>query len=328
MMRGSEATSRGRGAHRGRTPAVRAVAWVALALSFAAAPLAAQSTSSLDRIETLLAEGRLSEARATLERWESSSVGSRRPEPEDRARARLLQGRLSSDIAEAESAYMSVVLSYPRTRAAPEALLRLGQVLVAVAIADADTATARRATDYLARLVDDYPRSEERPLGMLWLARAHEVAGSHADACDVTRDALRTDIPDPVLASLFEAERETACGAAQDGASAREATPARTGAEDRPPPVSTRPAEPPATVERFAVQTAAVRNREGAEALAGRLRRAGFDPRIVTVAGSELHRVRLGRFANTAPAAQLSRQVRQAGFDAVVVTDAHQEVSR
>jgi cell division protein FtsN len=224
---------------------------------------------------------------------------------------------------------MSVVLSYPRTDAAPEALLRLGQVLVAVAIADSDTLTARRATDYLSRLVDDYPTSEQRPLGMLWLARAHEVAGSHADACTVTRAALRDDIQDPVLASLFETERDAACAAALgvEPAARAETPPARSEAE-RPPPTAARDSAPPAQVERFAVQAAAVRNLQGAEALAARLRRAGFDPRIVQVEGSSLHRVRMGRFANTAPAAQLSRQVRQAGFDAVVVTDAHREARR
>jgi cell division septation protein DedD len=303
--------------------------WLAGLLLCAAAPAAAQSASGLDRVEALLAEGRLTEARATLDRWIAANpTSSRRTDAEDRARAQLLAGRLTSDVGEAESAYMSVVLSHPRTRAAPEALLRLGQVLVAVAIADDDTLTARRATDYLGRLVEDYPRSEERPLGLLWLARAHEVAGAHADACAVTREALRADIEDPVLASLFETERDTACAAAQQaGSPAREAgPPARSGAGDRPPPTSSAERTPPAALERFAVQAAAVRNRAGAETLAARLRSAGFDPRIVRVEGSSLHRVRLGLFANTAPAAQLSRQLRQAGFDAVVVTDAHREV--
>jgi tetratricopeptide (TPR) repeat protein len=302
---------------------------LAAGLLCTAAPAAAQSSSSLDRVESLLAEGRLTEARATLDRWIAANpAGSRRTDTEDRARAQLLAGRLTSDVGEAESAYMSVVLSYPRTRAAPEALLRLGQVLVAVAIADADTLTARRASDYLGRLVEDYPRSEERPLGLLWLARAHEVAGAHANACAVTREALRADIEDPVLASLFETERDTACAAAQQaGAPASEAgAPARRGAADRPPPTSSTERTPPAPLERFAVQAAAVRNRAGAETLAARLRRAGYDPRIVRVEGSSLHRVRLGLFSNTAPAAQLSRRLRQAGFDAVVVTDAHREV--
>jgi cell division septation protein DedD len=305
---------------------------IAFAVLFAGGPAAAQS-SALDRVDALLAAGRLTEARTTLDRWIAANPpGARRASTEDRARARLLEGRLTPDVGEAEEAYRSVVLSYPRTRAAPEAMLRLGQVLVAVAMTDADTAAARRAVDYLDRLVDDYPGSEHRTLGMLWLARAHEVAGDHASACGVTRDALRAGIADPVMNGLFETERAAACEAAVAGARP-DVPPVRTESQrtepppargDRPPPA--RPDPPTRGVQRFAVQAAALRDRAGADALVARLRRAGFDPRIVRVEGSALHRVRLGSYDGTATAAQLARRVRQAGFDAVVVTDAHREV--
>jgi cell division septation protein DedD len=292
-----------------------------------AAPSAAQS-NTLEHAETLLSSGRLSEARATLDRWIAANPpGSRRVNSEDRARARLLQGRLTADVREAEEAYLSVVLSYPRTRVAPDAMLRLGQVLVAVAIADGDTAVAGRASGYLQRLVDDYPGSDQRTLGMLWLARAHEIAGAPHAACDVTRSALRAGIADPVLASLFETERDAACSTTRPGvAGPADSTraPERRAERQRTPPPP--PAERPApTLERFSVQAAAVRDRAGAERLAARLRQAGFDPRIVRVEGSGLHRVRMGRYVNTAPAAQLARRLRQAGFDVVVVTDAHRE---
>jgi hypothetical protein len=306
------------------------LALVVAALIATAPPAAAQS-NALDRVESLLAAGRLSEARSTLDRWIAANPSGRRgASSEERARARLLEGRLTPDIAEAESAYMSVVLSYPRTRAAPEALLRLGQVLVAVAMADTDSVTARRAVDYLGRLVDEYPGSEHRTLGMLWLARAHQLAGDGPSACTVTRDALRAGVADPVMNGLFETERTAMCdgapaapGDAPRAAAAERATPPARSPERTPPGRATPPTP---ELERFAVQAAAVRDRTGAERLAERLRRAGFDPRVVRVEGSSLHRVRLGRYDGTQPAAQLARRVRQAGFDAVVVTDAHREV--
>jgi cell division septation protein DedD len=308
-------------------------ALLAFALVLVCGPVSAQS-DVLDRVDGLLAAGRLTDARSTLARWIAANPpGARAASPEDRARARLLEGRLTPDVASAEEAYRSVVLSYPRTRAAPEAMLRLGQVLVAVAMADADSAAARRAVDYLDRLVDDYPGSEHRTLGMLWLARAHEVVGDHPSACAVTADALRAGIADPVMNGLFETEREAACNTSLAGGRPDDA--ARAGAAraptqpparrtERAPPV--RPDPPTGQLERFAVQAAALRDRAGADALVARLRRAGFDPRVVRLEGSTLHRVRLGRYTGTPPAAQLARRVRQAGFDAVVVTDAHREV--
>lgn len=314
---------------------MRRGALIALVVLLAGGPAgAAAQSGDLDRVDALLAAGRLTEARTTLDRWFAANpAGARGAGTEDRARARLLEGRLTPDVGEAEEAYRSVVLSYPRTRAAPEAMLRLGQVLVAVAMADADSAAARRAVEYLGRLVDDYPGSEHRTLGMLWLARAHEVAGDHASACSVTRDALLGGIADPVMNGLFETERTAACTAATDGprpddpqarSEPPRADPPPTRGVERAPPA--RPDPPTGEVQRFAVQAAALRDRAGADALVARLRRAGFDPRIVRVEGSALHRVRLGRYEGTATAAQLARRVRQAGFDAVVVTDAHREV--
>src|SRR5690606_15481780 len=247
------------------------------------------------------------------DRWnQANPPGRRGASSEERARAKLLEGRLTPDVSEAESAYMSVVLSYPRTPAASEALLRLGQVLVAVAMADNDTVTARRAVDYLDRLVSEYPGSEHPTLGMLWLARAHQLAGDLPSACTVTRDALRAGVADPVMNGLLETEQSTLCSAVADSdvrpstPPAQRTTPPPARQQTERPPARQQAERPPderrdagAELQRFAVQAAALRDRNGADNLAERLRRAGFEPRVVRVEGSSLYRVRLGRYTGT-----------------------------
>ncbi|MBX6366185.1 MAG: SPOR domain-containing protein, partial [Gemmatimonadetes bacterium] len=75
----------------------------------------------------------------------------------------------------------------------------------------------------------------------------------------------------------------------------------------------------------YALQSGAFRSRDGADDLARRLRRAGFEPRLVRLRDGHLILVRIGRFTGTADAVALARRVRAAGFDALVVDDAARE---
>lgn len=75
----------------------------------------------------------------------------------------------------------------------------------------------------------------------------------------------------------------------------------------------------------FSVQLGAFSERARADELAARLREAGFEPRIVVVEGSELVRVRAGRFPDAQGATRAYDRARAAGFDAMVVTDAARE---
>ncbi|MFW6078694.1 MAG: SPOR domain-containing protein, partial [Gemmatimonadota bacterium] len=72
----------------------------------------------------------------------------------------------------------------------------------------------------------------------------------------------------------------------------------------------------------------AFRRERGAEALADRLRDAGYRPRLVYVPGSTLLRVRVGRFEARDQAAELARRIEADGFPVVVVRDAHRERER
>lgn len=287
-----------------------AVAIACIVLIATPAPGLAQDPT-LERVHNLAATGRLTEARNTLADWERRHTAANSGATSgDRARALLLRGMLSDDATQAQEAYLAVVLSYPSSEAAPHALLRLGQGLLAAG-------EPRRAVAYLERLRTDYPGSSARETGWLWLARAQLASGSADAACTTASTGLDLTRAEN-LRILLELERDRAC--APDAAAA-----ARVNARVTPPR-----APPPAAAAgmRFAVQVAAFRERESAEATAAQLRENGFDARIVATEGSVLFRVRFGFFDDNLTAANEARRVRSAGFNAIVVDDVALERAR
>ena len=307
---------------------MRAPPALAVALLLLVPTGGAAQVPTLDRVDSLVAAGRYDEARAGLDRWWSARQAFDVP-GSDRARAMVLRGRLQTDPAAAENDYLGVVIGHPTSPHAPEALLRLGQGLLA-------TGQAARAAGYLQRLVADYPGRPQRTLGLLWLARAHTGARNLPAACRAARDGL-DDVDDAEIAAMLRIEEAAACAIGGQLAEAPRADPAPAPpaqpARQDPAPAEARERPPPATTAgareapggAFAVQTGAFRYRQGAEALMGRLRTAGYEPRLVLVPNSELMRVRVGRFATAGDAARVVTEVRRAGFDAVVVGDARAE---
>ncbi|HSJ23863.1 MAG TPA: SPOR domain-containing protein [Longimicrobiales bacterium] len=300
-------------------------------LLLGSAPARAQAPAqdqTLDRIQNLIATGRFTEAGNTLERWERehgdprSSAG-----PGDRARALYLRGVLSSDAQEAEDAFVGVVLSYPSSAAAPDALLRLGQALLTAG-------DARRATAYLERLRSDYPGAPARETGLLWLARAQLAGGMGSAACATVRAALAQG-PGPNLRTLLELEQDKACSGAPVPPS-QQSVPPPAGVRQQPPPP---PQAPPAQTGRptaasvtgqqpsgdYAVQTGAYRELSSAENIAQQMRTRGFDVRVVLVGDSPLYRVRFGDFENTEEAHAAADRIRRAGFAVIVVSDVRAE---
>ena len=297
-------------------------------------PVRAQ-VPTLDRIDSLITAGQYADARSTLEQWWSAREAFEVP-GSDRARALMLRARLAPDPDTAEPDYLAIVLGYPTSPQAPEALLRLGQGL----LADGD---AVRAVAYLQRLVADYPGRPERLTGLLWLARANAAARRFGTACQVARQGLQDSRDRPELTALLQEEETTACSVAAGDRDAEAAPAVATPAADPrarepaaeraaapPPRPEPRPAAPPATTDRqgrFTVQSGAFRYRETADALVQRLRGRGYEPRLVLVPDNDLLRVRIGRFATSAEAVALVSVLRSSGFDAIVVADARQERS-
>lgn len=176
---------------------------IALALVAGAGAAHAQDRT-LERVHNMIATGRLTEARNTLNDWQRVNDDPlSAATPDDRARALYLTGALSTDAKAAEDAFIGVVLGYPSSPVAPEALLRLGQSFYAAGETD-------RALTYLQRLRSDYPASPQRETGMLWLTRAQIASGNPAAACGTARETLfRTTNAN--VRTLIEIERDRAC---------------------------------------------------------------------------------------------------------------------
>jgi cell division septation protein DedD len=271
---------------------------------------AAQEITQLDRVQNLITAGRFTEARNTLTEWETK-FGSAQSDASsgDRARALYLRGMLTGDAKEAEEAYVGVVLGYPSSPSAPHALLRLGQSLVT-------GGDHQRAVAYLARLRSDYPGFTDRETALLWLARAQSGSGSAAAACSTAREAANATNEN--VRTLAELERDRVCKNVA-------LPPAPRPQSAQPGDVTTSPTTPSAPARAYAIQTAAFRDPKSAQTVAGQLRAKGFDARVVTVEGSELHRVRFGSFASAAEAAVAGERIRDAGFAVMIVSDALKE---
>jgi TolA-binding protein len=186
---------------------------VACALNASAQKTPAESDPDEDlvRIETSIAAARLADARTALAKWNNAHpTGQPGVSGNTRAHALALAGRLATTWGDAEQAWVAVALGYPISPWAPEAMLRLGQGLLAAPAAAAGSAT--RAVAYLERLVNDYPNSPLRAQGFLWLTRAYAAAGRSGAACARIREAasLRTD---SVTNGLIASEQTRVCTA-------------------------------------------------------------------------------------------------------------------
>jgi TolA-binding protein len=288
-----------------------------LVLAALVAPAAARAqVPTLDRVDSLVVAGDYSAARSTLDRWWSARDQFDVP-GSDKARALMLRAQLAPDAETAEPDYMAVVLGYPTSDHAPEALLRLGQGLLA-------TGEAARSAAYLERLTADYPGWSRRPLALLWLARANTAARRSAAACNAARTGLR-DTRDPDLSAMLRVEAGASCAIGEQAGQA-ETAPSRPAPEAAPaPPRRAEPAPAPAGRGDFTVQSGAFRYQKSADALMARLREAGFEPRLVRVPRNDLMRVRVGRFTDVDQARALVSRLRGLSFEAIVVRDAAQE---
>ena len=143
------------------------------------------------------------------------------------------------------------------------------------------------AVGYYRSLLQDYPRSPER-------IRARQWIDEHSDAIE---------------------EAEALARAAVDSAASA----------DSEVPADLAEAVPAEQSGRHAVQLGAFSTQERAERLAGRVIAAGFDARVVFVEGSELVRVRVGRFTGRAAAVEVMSEIEQLGYAAAVVSDVAEE---
>lgn len=170
---------------------------------------------------------------------------------------------------------------------------------------------ALAALDYQ-RLVVEYPGGPYSDQALLRLAQAAE-AGSDARGAAKHFSALAEDYPvsrHAATATEWLARNSAAVAALRSAAVvvAEEVV-----------------EEAPVESGGYAVQLGAFSDATGARRFADRVEAEGFSVRIVRVPGSELVRVRVGRFETQEDALELMLRMKASGFDVALVTDAAQE---
>ena len=255
-------------------------------------PAAAQEPPTLDRVEELSRLGRTEEARVLVREWWRTlgPKASRR----DTQRGLWLRGQLTSDAAQAVLDYNRLVVEYPGGPWSVMALLRLAQASYAAG----DSAAAAA---HVERLLLEYPASPVRSEAEAWLATAGPVpraAGAAAGAAPVGRAESVGGRADS--AAVREPSQAPRAPAAADVA-------AGTGTGD------------------FTIQLGAFSTVTRAASLLKQLGDAGFEGRLARVPGSDLVRVRLGRFDSAEGVEAILWAVRDRGFTATVARDAHRE---
>ena len=197
-----------------------------------------------------------------------------------------MRARLTVDPSAADLDYKRLVVEYPGGAYSDQALYRLGQAAEARSQGSA-------AARHFEALAEDYPASRHAAAATEWLAR-------HPAAIAELRSGRESAVAEaPVTegrGTLEEASAET-----RDVQSYVDGTGG------------------------YAVQLGAFSGVTRARRIADRAEAEGLSVRMVRVPGSELIRVRIGRFENQDDALEAMRRVKADGFDVALVTDAAQE---
>jgi len=260
-----------------------------------AGSLAAQSPT-LQRVEELARTGRAEEARVELMEWWNGARDD--SSQRDLQLGLWLRGRLTVDPAQAELDFQRLVVLYPSSPYASQAIFRLAQARHA----QGDMEGARR---HVATLIRDYPSSQSRSEAEAWLQAAGAAPPS------TTTASAPTPTPQPTPGGA---------GAPTGGGAAP--TPAAPTADTTPP---FRPPRAEATPEIWFVQFGAFADESRAFALHEELVDAGLAARLVRVQGSAFLHVRIGRFTTREDANRQLEQVAARGYSASIVRDERPE---
>lgn len=177
----------------------------------------------------------------------------------------------------------------------------------------------------LRRLILEYPGGAWTAGALLRLGLLAETGERYADAAEryqvLVRDYSASEAATTARMRLERMPVESPLAATRASGSAP--TPASA------PPPATKPGGDPSVTAApagdFTVQLGAFGSRERALALVAQAREAGLDVRLVTMPGSDLIRVRVGRFADPEAARPVYERVVDRGFEAAVIPGASRE---
>lgn len=215
---------------------------------------------------------------------------------------------LAATAADAERDYRKIIIEYPLSGRAGDALVRMGQLEMARGERD-------QAVEHFRRLVLEHPSHDQRARAAYWMAQLFFQAGNTPRACASLADAQRNaSAPDVELRNQIEYYEPRCAGvdttAAPPPASAP-AVSAGSGAADAGRAASTRAAAG------WSVQVAAFRTQQSANQLRARLAARGFPVRAVKVGA--LWRVRVGRYDSREAAEAARGRMRAGNVNGIVV---------
>ena len=211
--------------------------------------------------------------------------------------------------ADAERDLQRIVVEFPLSDWADDALLRLAQLEIA--------RTQRpQATWHLERLLLEHPASPLRARAAFTLARLHLDQNQLPRGCARLEDAARSASPTDVeLRNQIDYLRQRCVGVDTAGARAV----AGAARQPNPAPATTAPpaAGAPRRAAQYSVQVAALRSPGEAEQMRERLAARGYDARVF--ASGSYWRVRVGRYDTRDAAAAALTRMRASGLTGFVV---------
>jgi cell division protein FtsN len=266
-------------------------------------------SADLDRVEELTRLGRVEEARAVLAAWwEGPRTGAPARELQ---RGLWLRGRLTVDPLQADLDYQRILVLYPSSPYAPQALLRLAQAAHA-------RGEASVAANHVAALVRDYPASPSRVQAEAWLAAAGPAPAA----------AIAAVAAGPGASTAAPSQAATGRGGAAPAPAAPPTPAPSQAARDTVAAIRPSTGRPPAPADErldWFVQFGAFSDEDRAFDLQRRLVAAGLAARLVRVQGSGFLHVRLGRFPTRDDANRQLQDVTRRGFTAAIVHDERAE---
>jgi cell division septation protein DedD len=313
-------------------------------------PAAATNEAQFRRAEQMVRDGRGEAGRALVD----SVLAKTRPGSPQHGQALYWRASLAADAAEAERGYRRVILEYPATAWAGDALVNLAQLEMA-------RGDQEQALMHLHRFEREYSSHEARARASLWLARLYFDRKNERRACASLATARVAASPDDIElrnqidyhgqrcigvdTATTPPRQATTVAVAESNAQATTPTPpvlpgpgstptaapspapapaSKASAQSESPPRDPQPEAPstdsahgvPATVGGYTVQVAAYDSRAAAEALIAKLKARGHTARLATTARP--FRVRIGRYGTRADAVASQQRLKAKGIEGFV----------
>ena len=272
-----------------------------LAQSGGSPPPATSIDSVFARARQLVVGGNGSAGRLLID----SVVAATSPDSQGYADAIYWRAALAATSADAERDYRRVIVEYPLSAHAGDALFQLAQI---------ESARGDRpaAVIHLDRFLLENPTNAERGRAGLLLVRTSFDAGDAPHACIALGRAMRDVPPDQVELRNQLDYYSPRCSNVDTTKAASGAT----GAAPATAKDTARRDAVPAPKGKYTLQVASYNSKTDAEKLTSRLKARGLDARLI--GATKVFRVRIGHYQTRAAATAAARELRAKKIDAFV----------